>query len=58
MKFKNLVTTITTLFFIFMKACLQASKRCAWRGQASIGYAGAHEDQGGFSGFRCVRSVN
>lgn len=35
-----------------------ASKRCADRVIASIGYAGVHEDQGGFLGFRCVRSAS
>ena len=31
------------------------SKRCAYRVPTHAGYAGAHEDQGGFLGFRCVR---
>ena len=33
-------------------------KRCSERILASIGYAGTHEDKGGFLGFRCVRSAN
>ena len=34
------------------------SKRCANRIDASASYAGVHEDQGGFGGFRCVRPAN